>query len=419
MRRTSHALAVLLFSLGLWHQHAFAQVYRVAAPSLVPDAGTRLSTISVPNTSTITGLRVVVSIQHGCDSDLDLILIHNDTYVRLSSANGGLEQDYLSTRFSDSAPSGIYDAQAPFVGTFRPEGGVLVPFVGSALPPNAAPNLSALVGQSMAGDWTLRVDDTAAGYSGVLSYWSLEFNGAVDPNGPALAVGPPPPDVWIERTDAGELTGTAQRCVGTGPLTQIVGSLGAGDTDMYTIDICNPGVFSATTIGGAYFDTCLYLFDSQGYGVAFNDEESGPTSQSVITSAYIAAPGTYHLAITAHGRKPLDRLGHPIWQDEPAVAERRPDGPGYQHRLAGWTGTPDGGFYRIMLSGACYSSTPCAAADFNGDGFAGTDQDIQDFFACMAGNCCPTCGSTDIDGDGIPNTDADVVAFFAALTGGC
>jgi hypothetical protein len=61
---------------------------------------------------------------------------------------------------------------------------------------------------------------------------------------------------------------------------------------------------------------------------------------------------------------------------------------------------------------------PCGSADFDGDGDAATDADIEAFFACMAGNCCATCGSPDFNGDGDPRTDADIEAFFRVLAGG-
>ena len=57
-------------------------------------------------------------------------------------------------------------------------------------------------------------------------------------------------------------------------------------------------------------------------------------------------------------------------------------------------------------------------SDFDGDGDVGTDADIEAFFACLAGNCCPTCGSADFNGDGDLGTDADIEAFFRVLAGG-
>jgi cytochrome c553 len=56
--------------------------------------------------------------------------------------------------------------------------------------------------------------------------------------------------------------------------------------------------------------------------------------------------------------------------------------------------------------------------DFNGDGDVGTDADIEAFFACLAGNCCPTCAGADFNADGDVGTDADIEGFFRVLAGG-
>jgi probable HAF family extracellular repeat protein len=62
----------------------------------------------------------------------------------------------------------------------------------------------------------------------------------------------------------------------------------------------------------------------------------------------------------------------------------------------------------------------CGSPDFDRDGSVGTDSDIESFFACMAGRCCPTCDrhGADFDGDGAAGTDADLEAFFRVLSGG-
>jgi probable HAF family extracellular repeat protein len=62
----------------------------------------------------------------------------------------------------------------------------------------------------------------------------------------------------------------------------------------------------------------------------------------------------------------------------------------------------------------------CGTSDFDGDGDSGTDQDIEAFFACLAGSCCPTCfsGGADFNGDGDAGTDADIESFFRVLGGG-
>ncbi len=64
------------------------------------------------------------------------------------------------------------------------------------------------------------------------------------------------------------------------------------------------------------------------------------------------------------------------------------------------------------------ATTLCGSSDFNGDDDFGTDDDILAFFACLAGNCCPSCGSADFNADGDTGTDADIEAFFRALAGG-
>jgi len=63
---------------------------------------------------------------------------------------------------------------------------------------------------------------------------------------------------------------------------------------------------------------------------------------------------------------------------------------------------------------------PCGSTDFDGDGDAATDADIEAFFAVVGGTPCPTgtCGSTDFDLDGDAATDADIEAFFRVIGGG-
>jgi len=63
-------------------------------------------------------------------------------------------------------------------------------------------------------------------------------------------------------------------------------------------------------------------------------------------------------------------------------------------------------------------ASTCDTADFDNDGDTGTDLDIEAFFACLAGSCCPTCPeSADFNGDGDTGTDLDIEAFFRVLSG--
>jgi uncharacterized membrane protein len=68
-------------------------------------------------------------------------------------------------------------------------------------------------------------------------------------------------------------------------------------------------------------------------------------------------------------------------------------------------------------SGYVINLGPCGSADFNHDGDVGTDQDIEAYFACLAGNCCPLCDSADFNYDGDTGTDQDIEAFFRVLAG--
>jgi hypothetical protein len=66
------------------------------------------------------------------------------------------------------------------------------------------------------------------------------------------------------------------------------------------------------------------------------------------------------------------------------------------------------------------SCTNCGTSDFNGDGYFGTDADIEAFFACLGGSCCAECyeGGSDFNADGDFGTDADIESFFRVLGGG-
>jgi probable HAF family extracellular repeat protein len=78
------------------------------------------------------------------------------------------------------------------------------------------------------------------------------------------------------------------------------------------------------------------------------------------------------------------------------------------------------GLHNGVIRGFLLTPTapPPCTADFNHDGDAGTDQDIEAFFACIAGHCCITCGSADFNHDGDTATDADIESFFRVLAGG-
>jgi hypothetical protein len=102
----------------------------------------------------------------------------------------------------------------------------------------------------------------------------------------ALVCGVASAGIWNEFTDGGGDAGNGWQTTayltigqvtnGTGPLTQITGTLpDKSDTDLFKININDPANFMATMNGGTLLDTALYLFDANGNGVVYNNDSSG------------------------------------------------------------------------------------------------------------------------------------------------
>lgn len=173
---------------------------------------------------------------------------------------------------------------------------------------------------------------------------------------------------WSESGDAPDfLPGQA---TGTGPLTQISGTLSSGsDVDIFTIEIVDPIAWFATTVGnGTTIDTRLWLFSLDGTGQTFNDDD-GFDFQSSIGPGHSplggewVTPGVYGLAIGAFQIEPRNAADQAIWNSTPFTAERAPDGPGAPGPLHHWGFSGfDTGFYRIDLSGIRAVPEPASAA---------------------------------------------------------
>lgn len=166
--------------------------------------------------------------------------------------------------------------------------------------------------------------------------------------------------VWNEQGDAGELPGTAQVPIGSGPLTGITGTR-ASDADMYLIRIVDAVGFGATTNnGGSAPDTQLFLFDAAGIGITHNDDDpGGGTLLSTITGAFVPGPGDYLLTVSSYNYDPLNPGGLLIWNNTPFSIERPPDGPGAPGPVASWSGTAfTNGGYQIDLRGVEFVPEP-------------------------------------------------------------
>ena len=200
-------------------------------------------------------------------------------------------------------------------------------------------------------------------------------------------------------------------------LVGIAGNLDQNDVDLFKISICDAANFGATTVGGANWDTMLWVFDTTGAGVVAEDDASG-TVQSTITGQFIPGNGDFYLGISGYGRFATDASQQTIWNSY--VPEQRPNGPGAGNPLAGWTDGGGGGAYTIFLRGSCYlgAVSHCYA---NCDGSTGAGfLNINDFVcfqsAFAAGGSYANCdGST---GPGNLNIN-DFVCFQSAFAAGC
>ncbi|MDZ4831426.1 MAG: hypothetical protein SGJ09_14665 [Phycisphaerae bacterium] len=181
-----------------------------------------------------------------------------------------------------------------------------------------------------------------------------------------------------EIPDAGSTTGTAQPVSGpAGGVGRIKGELtGTADSvdfeDVYLICITDPIAFSATVEPTlTNFDTQLWLFRFQGFGVLSNDNNplTFPTIFSMIkppatdaTGQIVPGPGLYFLAITSKQNKPVS-AGGLIFKDTSINGTEisGPDGAGGNLPLTNWTQAPGTTFgsYAINLTSVKFLELPC------------------------------------------------------------
>lgn len=161
--------------------------------------------------------------------------------------------------------------------------------------------------------------------------------------------------VWTE-SSAGQLPETAETTIGTGLLTTINGSVDPGeDADLYYVRIEDAAAFTCTSVGGATWDTQLWMFDINGNGISFRDDDAG-TLQSTLTGQFLAGQQIVIVGVSRYNSDAQDAGAALIWNNTPFNTERAPDGPGAANRIDSWTGTPNvAGAYTLRLTGASYA----------------------------------------------------------------
>ncbi len=166
---------------------------------------------------------------------------------------------------------------------------------------------------------------------------------------------------YVEVGDAGSSAATAQ---GTGSvagqlLTSIAGNISAtADADFYWITISSPSLFSASTVGGSFVDTQLYLFTVNGAPVYLNDDANGTSTQSRLPPGSIFGPqtaGTYILGISVSGVDPVNSTNQTLFA--PAIFSTDVRGPasntfGTVAGVIDNSSFADFGAYNISLTGA-------------------------------------------------------------------
>jgi hypothetical protein len=182
---------------------------------------------------------------------------------------------------------------------------------------------------------------------------------------------------------AGDLPATALVPAGSGTLDSVSGTLGNNDVDMFRINVCDAGSFSATTVGGTTADTQLFIFDTSGMGLVMNDDSTG--LQSTINSL-VPSNGDYYIAVSRYDTDPTSG-GLELWLDQPFNSQRAPDGAGAGGAVDAWNGLGAGNTpYTIAFTGTCYptNNAQCSPADVGmAGGVAGHDRLLNnnDFIA--------------------------------------
>jgi hypothetical protein len=128
------------------------------------------------------------------------------------------------------------------------------------------------------------------------------------------------PVVHIE-TGTGDLPGTAEIAAPSGfgelriegTFLDASGGLSPNLVDLYGFSITNSGRYFFNTLGSGVADTQLFLFDSAGMGLAWNNDASvTPVATWSALDATLGV-GNYFIAVTWFGMDPVDDAGLSIF----------------------------------------------------------------------------------------------------------
>lgn len=192
--------------------------------------------------------------------------------------------------------------------------------------------------------------------------------------------GPDIDEATVSRPDAGATPTTARKAKGSGSVTQASGttSLGlvSGDVvDMFLVYVPNTNAFSASTVGGASFDTVLWLFavstDGAGNPIEARAMSANDNINSTTTDSYVIfpappatsgawPPGIYAIAITPAGVAPYSLNASSALVQLFNYSSTGLMAPvfGVNQPVEYWGGAPtSAGSYSISLQGATFISS--------------------------------------------------------------
>lgn len=233
--------------------------------------GVTTSFLDIADAREILDINVRLRMTHTYTSDLIISLISpTGTEVFLSNRRGGEGDNFTNTLFDDEASTAIASGAAPFTGAFRPDTA-----------------LGFIDGQSAAGRWTLKVNDTTPLNTGQVLNWALDITFLNDIFGPFESN-----DTIATGRTLG-ITGGS----GTGTITAFVGDGGFGvfDRDMFYFDAVIGSSLTAVVTPNSLLNSALRLFDEQGTELVL----SNPTGNvSRIDEFVFTTAGRFYLGVS-------------------------------------------------------------------------------------------------------------------------
>ncbi|MDX2131196.1 MAG: sensory rhodopsin transducer [Planctomycetota bacterium] len=249
-----------------------SQTTRVPPNAPTQTQGTTTAFIDLSDSRQILDLNVRLRMSHTFTGDLVVSLISpQGTEVILSNRRGASGDNFTNTLFDDEATQDIAAGAAPFAGAYRPDGA-----------------LGFFDGQTAAGRWTLRVNDTTPLNSGQILNWALDITYQNDIFGPFES------NDTIATARALAITNGT----GTADVTAFIGDGGFGvfDRDLFSFEATAGSSLTAVVTPSSLLNSALRLFDALGNQILVSNLDS--TTSSRVDSFVFATGGTYYLGVS-------------------------------------------------------------------------------------------------------------------------